>query len=62
MDCLVRRDDNTVAYVHKMHRYNPIKEDTPRPKKNKDKKKDKEIYKNINNADFLEILELLDNM
>ena len=62
MDCLVRRDDNTVAYIHKMHRYNPKKEDTPRPKKNKVKDKNKEIYKNINNADFLEILELLDNM
>jgi len=60
MDCLVRRDDNTVAYVHKMHRYNPKKVDTPRPNKVKDK--NKEIYKNINNADFLEILELLDNM
>ena len=40
MDCLVRRDDNTVAYVHKMHRYNPKKVDTPRPKKDKNKKKE----------------------
>ena len=58
MDCLVRRDDNTVAYVHKMHRYNPKKVDTPRPKKDKNE----EIYKNINNVDFLKILQLLDNM
>ena len=33
MDCLVRRDDNTIAYVNKMHKY---KSDgnTPRPKIN----------------------------
>ena len=60
MDCLVRRDDNTVAYIHKMHRYNPKKVDTPRPNKVKDK--NKEIYKNINNTDFLKILQILDNI
>lgn len=31
MDCLVRRKDNTIAYVNKMHNYNPSKS-TPRPK------------------------------
>ena len=29
MECLVRRDDNTVAYIHKMHGYNPKKTDNP---------------------------------
>ena len=58
MNCLVRRDDNTLAYVHKMHKYNPKKEDTPRPKKGKNE----EIYKNINNVDFLKILQILDNI
>ena len=23
MDCLVRRKDNTIAYINKMHNYNP---------------------------------------
>ena len=29
MDCLVRRKDNTIAYINKMHNYNP--KGTPRP-------------------------------
>ena len=56
MDCLIRRDDNTIAYINKMHKYNPKKVDTPRPKKNED------INKNIINTDFLKILKLLNNM
>ena len=60
MDCLIRRDDNTVAYIHKMHGYNPKKEDTPRPKKVKEQ--NEELYKNISNSDFLKILELLDSI
>jgi len=62
MECLVKRDDNTVAYIHKMHGYNPKKTDTPRPKPKKVKEKNEELYKNISNADFLKILELLDSM
>ena len=29
MDCLVRRKDNTIAYINKMHNYYP--KGTPRP-------------------------------
>lgn len=46
MDCLVRRDDNTIAYVNKMHKY---KSDgnTPRPniKKNNELQKLKLLQK-----------------
>ena len=46
MDCLVRRDDDTIVYVNKMHKY---KSDgnTPRPKIN-DKKNKKKIEKDNN--------------
>lgn len=30
MECLVVRDDKTLAYIHKIHNYNP--KGTPRPK------------------------------
>ena len=49
MDCLVRRKDNTVAYINKLHNYNP--KGTPRPsyktKKNIDKMTDNELLKLI---------------
>lgn len=60
MDCLIRRDDNTIAYINKMHKYNPKKVDTPRPKKNIDSNINKN--KNIINLDFVKILQLLDNI
>jgi len=40
MDCLVRRKDNTIAYINKMHNYNP--KGTPRPTVKK-----KNIYKDV---------------
>ena len=51
MECLVRRKDNTIAYIHKMHNYNP--KGTPRPppklkpKKNIDNMSDDELLKLI---------------
>ncbi len=59
MDCLIRRDDNTIAYINKMHKYNPKKVDTPRPKKNIN---NINKNKNIINLDFVKILQLLDNI
>ena len=58
MDCLVRRDDDTIVYVNKMHNYKPKKVDTPRPKKDKDKdiKKDKKISQE--ELDLIDILRL----
>lgn len=38
MDCLIRRDDNAIAYINKMHNYNP-KVGTPRPVEKKEKTK-----------------------
>lgn len=38
MDCLIRRDDNTLAYINKMHNYNP-KVGIPRPVEKKEKTK-----------------------
>lgn len=49
MEFLVRRDDNTLAYIHKMHNYNP-KLGTPRPKstcKKKKLEKDDELEKQL---------------
>ena len=62
MDCLIRRDDNTIAYINKMHKYNPKKVDTPRPKKNKNININENMNKNIINLDFVKILQLLDNI
>ena len=63
MECLVRRDDNTLAYIHKMHNYNP-KVGTPRPipkyKSIFDIKK-KEETENYNKKTLIEILELFYN-
>ena len=56
MDCLVKRKDNTIAYVNKMHNYKPKKVDTPRPKKNKNLKKDKKISQE--EQDLIDILRL----
>ena len=49
MECLVRRKDNTVAYIHKMHNYNPkgTPRPPPKPKKNIDKMTDNELLKLI---------------
>ncbi len=30
MNCLIKRDDKTIAYINKIHNYNP--KGTPRPK------------------------------
>ena len=55
MECLVKRDDNTVAYIHKIHNYNP-KKGTPRPKK---KDKDKKDKKNeLSENELINILKL----
>ena len=57
MECLVRRDDNTLAYIHKMHNYNP-KIGTPRPKpKKKTFKKDSHEQQQ-----YLEILQFFYNI
>ena len=40
MDCLVRRKDNTIAYINKMHNYNP--KGTPRPKPKQPKPQSKQ--------------------
>ena len=55
MDCLVRRDDNTIAYINKMHNYNP-KVRTPRPKPVEKKDKDKTKVMNISEKELKEIL------
>ena len=59
MECLIRRDDNTVAYIHKMHNYNP-KLGTPRPipkyKKKIESKKDDSQEQQV-----IEILKLFYN-
>ncbi len=49
MECLVRRKDNTIAYIHKMHNYNPkgTPRPLPKPKKNIDKMTDDELLKLI---------------
>ena len=52
MDCLVRRDDNTIAYINKMHNYNP--KGTPRPVEKKEKDKTKVM--NISEKELKEIL------
>ena len=60
MECLVRRDDNTVAYIHKMHNYNPkLGTPIPRPKYNKkiESKKD-----NNQEMGMIEILKFFINM
>ncbi len=54
MDCLVKRDDNTIAYVNRMHNHTPKKIDTPRPKK-PDKKP---INKELSDNELIEILRL----
>ena len=56
MECLVKRKDNTIAYVNKIHNYKPKKVDTPRPKKEKNLKKDKKIIHE--ELDLIEILRL----
>lgn len=56
MECLVKRKDNTIAYVNKIHNYKPKKVDTPRPKKDKNLKKDKKIIHE--EKDLIEILRL----
>ena len=56
MECLVKRKDNTIAYVHRIHNYKPKKVDTPRPKKDKNLKKDKKIIHE--EKDLIEILRL----
>ena len=55
MDCLIRRDDNTIAYINKMHNYNP-KVMTPRPKPVE--KKDKTKVMNISEKELKEIIRL----
>lgn len=55
MDCLVRRKDNTIAYINKMHNYNPKGTPRPTPKKNKEIKKDKEI---LTEQEIFEIFKL----
>tara|TARA_B100001093_G_C26784891_1_gene996218 strand:+ start:667 stop:840 length:174 start_codon:yes stop_codon:yes gene_type:complete len=55
MDCLVRRKDNTIAYINKMHNYNPNGTPRPTPKKNKEIKKDKEI---LTEQEIFEIFKL----
>ena len=57
MDCLVRRDDNTIAYVNKMHNYKPKKIDTPRPKK-KDKDTKDFFHNELSEKDLIEILKI----
>ncbi len=57
MDCLVRRDDNTIAYIHKMHNYKPKKIDTPRPKK-KDKDTKDFSHNELSEKDLIEILKI----
>ena len=54
MDCLVRRDDNTIAYINKMHNYNP-KVRTPRPVV---EKKEKTKVMNISEKELKEIIRL----
>lgn len=55
MDCLVRRKDNTIAYVNKMHNYNP--KGTPRPTVKKNKEIN--IYKEVlTEKEIFEILKL----
>ena len=56
MDCLVRRDDNTIAYINKMHNYNP-KVRTPRPRPVVEKK-DKTKVMNISEKELKEIIRL----
>lgn len=56
MECLVKRKDNTIAYINKIHNYKPKKVDTPRPKKEKNLKKDKKIIHE--EKDLIEILRL----
>ena len=56
MECLVKRKDNTIAYVNKIHNYKPKKVDTPRPKKEKNLKKDKKIIHE--EKDLIKILRL----
>ena len=57
MECLIRRDDNTLAYIHKMHKYNP-KVGTPRPKPKKiPSKKDSHEQQQ-----YLEILQFFYNI
>ena len=53
MDCLIRRDDNTIAYINKMHNYNP-NVGTPRPVEKKEKTKKEESY--ISEKELIEIL------
>ena len=63
MDCLVRRDDNTIAYVNKMHKY---KSDgnTPRPKINnkkiieKQKEQQQEKQQQLEEQDLKLILQM----
>ena len=56
MDCLIRRDDNTIAYINKMHNYNP-KIRTPRPVVEK-KDKDKTKVMDISEKELKEIIRL----
>ena len=46
MECLVRRKDKTVAYINKMHNYNPkgTPRPKPKPKKNKEEITERELY------------------
>lgn len=53
MDCLVRRDDNTIAYINKMHNYNP--KGTPRPVK---KDKEKDIKNILSDKELIEIIKI----
>tara|TARA_Y100000591_G_C21766121_1_gene662893 strand:- start:731 stop:889 length:159 start_codon:yes stop_codon:yes gene_type:complete len=50
MECLVRRKDNTIAYINKMHNYNP--KGTPRPTVKKN------VKKNFSEKELIEILKL----
>lgn len=61
MECLVRRDDNTIAYIHKMHNYNP-KVGTPRPKPKYNKKIESKKDDSDERHQYLEILQFLYNM
>ena len=57
MECLIRKNDNTLAYIHKMHKYNP-KVGTPRPKPKKiPSKKDSHEQQQ-----YLEILQFFYNI
>ena len=55
MSCLLIRDDKTIAYINKMHNYNPIRIDTPLPRK---KHKNLEIITKLEDEldDLLELL------